>query len=43
MPSPLSLECSKCKKKLSETNKKRCSNCKLTYYCSVNREQLGIS
>ena len=35
MPSPLSVECSKCKKKLSETNKKRCSNCKLTYYCSV--------
>ena len=35
MPSPLSIECSKCKKKLGETNRKKCSNCKLTYYCSV--------
>ena len=35
MASPLTLECSKCRKKLSKTDSKRCSNCKLTYYCSV--------
>ena len=42
MASPLTLECSKCRKKLSKTDSKRCSNCKLTYYCSVKcREIIG--